>query len=67
MGASLIAVLISKLPEIIALSKEWFGQAHPELPEPTSEEVIAAWIHASTSSLLKDEAWLAAHPEGDNG
>lgn len=58
----LVAVLIQQMPEIIALGKLAFARAHPDLPVPTSEEVIAAWLQASTSSLLKDAAWLAAHP-----
>lgn len=61
MGA-LVSVLLQQMPEIIQLGKLAFAKAHPELPVPTSEEVIAAWLQASTSSLLKDEAWLAANP-----
>ncbi len=60
---ALIAVLIQQMPQIIELGKLAFQKAHPELPVPTSEQIIAAWLQASTSSLLKDEAWLAAHPE----
>lgn len=62
MGAVLIPILIGKMPELIALAQGWFREANPALPVPTSEEVIAAWLQASTSSLLKDDLWLQAHP-----
>lgn len=61
MGA-ITTVLIENMPALIQLGRDLFVKAHPDLPVPTNEEVIAAWVHAATSSLAKDEAWLAAHP-----
>lgn len=61
MSAALISVLIAKLPEIIALSKQWFSEAHPNAPVPTDEEVVQAWLLASASSVHIDDAWLASH------
>ena len=62
MGA-IVAVLIQQMPEIIELGKIAFAKAHPELPVPTSEEIVAGWVQASTASLFKSGSWLAAHPE----
>lgn len=61
MSGALIAVLIEKMPAIITLAQGWFHEAHPELPTPTSEDVIAAWLVASGASLNIDDAWLASH------
>ena len=62
MGA-IVAVLIQQMPEIIQLGKLAFAKQHPELPVPTSEEIIAGWLQAAASSLTKDALWLAAHGE----
>ena len=57
----LVALLITKSPEIITLAKQWFAEAHPELPVPTSEEVLAAWLLAAANSIAIDDEWLANH------
>lgn len=62
MGAVLIPILIGKIPELVALAQGWFREANPNLPVPTSEEVVAAWLQAATSSILKDDLWLQSHP-----
>lgn len=59
----LVAIAIQNLPAIIDSLKGWFSQANPGAPLPTDEEVIAAYQEALASSLAKDAAWLAAHPE----
>lgn len=59
----LIAVLIQQMPSIVAFAKELFARENPTAPVPTEAEVIAAYLRALTSSLAKDEQWLAAHPE----
>lgn len=61
MNPALISLLIGKLPELVALAKQWFHEANPDLPVPTSEEVVAAWLLASANSLTIDDAWLASH------
>lgn len=59
----LFQLAIQETPAIIALLKEAFAKSNPDAPTPTDEEVIAAYESAFRSSLAKDEAWLAAHPE----
>jgi hypothetical protein len=59
----LVAIAIQNLPAIIDSLKGFFHQANPGAPLPTDEEVIAAYQQALASSLAKDAAWLAAHPE----
>lgn len=60
----LLAVAIDELPNVIAYLKGLFHQAHPDAPAPTDAEIIAAYESAFQSSLAKDDAWLAAHPDG---
>jgi hypothetical protein len=63
MTPALLAVLLQNLPGIIGFAKAQFASANPGAPVPTDEEVIAAYQSALASSLAKDEAWLAVHPE----
>lgn len=59
----LAALAIEITPAIIDLLKGAFKKSNPGSPIPTDEEVIAAYKTAFESSLLKDDVWLAAHPE----
>ncbi len=59
----LINIAIEGLPVAVAWIKSAFAARHPDAPQPTSEEVIAARDEAYRSSLAKDDAILAAHPE----
>ena len=63
MNPQLLALAIQELPVLIATFKTLFVQQNPALPEPTDEEIIAGLQSALLSSLAKDAAWLAAHPE----
>jgi len=63
MSDQLIALAIQETPALIAALKSAFVSANPGAPEPTSDEVIAAYEAAFVSSIAKDERWLAAHPE----
>ena len=63
MNEALIALAIKEAPAIIALLKERFGKQNPDVPSPTDAEVISAYESAFQSSLARDAAWLAAHPE----
>lgn len=62
MNPALVALAIQEAPAVIARLKELFTKHNPTEPEPTSEEVIAAWNDAFTKSLAKDDSILAEHP-----
>jgi hypothetical protein len=59
----LVSVAIMELPNAIAFIRDAFQKDHPDVPAPTDADVIAAYQSALASSLAKDAAWLAAHPE----
>jgi len=58
----LIQLALTEMPTIIAGFRALFAQHHPDEPQPTDAEVIAAFHRAFDDSLAKDVAWLAAHP-----
>lgn len=62
MNEQWIALAITQLPAIVQGFKEAFVKQHPDLPAPTSEDVIAAFNTAYAQSLAVDDAWLADHP-----
>lgn len=59
----LVQVAITLVPSVISWIREAFQKKAPDAPVPTDAEVIAAYEQAFQSSLAKDAAWLAAHPE----
>ena len=63
MNQKLIDVAIAEVPAIIEWFRNAFEHKHPTDPPPSSENIIAAYQSAFLSSIAKDEAWLAAHPE----
>lgn len=63
MNPELVNLAIQEVPGVIALLKSVFAKTNPDAPTPTNEDVIAAYQSALASSLAKDAAWLAAHPE----
>lgn len=62
-NTQLVTLAILQTPSIIAAIRALFAKQNPGVPEPTSAEVIAAFNSAFISSLVKDDEWLAAHPE----
>lgn len=63
MNPQLVTLAIQETPAIIDGLKALFAKQQPDAPVPTDAEIIAAYQSAFVSSLAKDEAWLAAHPE----
>lgn len=61
--SQLIDLAIGEAPELIARLKDLFVKANPGVPPPSNEEIVAAYNSAFASSLAKDNAWLAIHPE----
>ena len=59
----LINLAIQEAPAIIEAFRRLFVRRATNAPTPTDAEVIAAFNQAFLSSLLKDQLWLAAHPE----
>ena len=59
----LAQLLITEAPSIIAFTKELFARKNPDLPVPTSEDVIAAYEAGYLASVAKDDAIVAANPE----
>ena len=63
MNQSLLNVAIEEAPAIISLIKSAFAKKHPDEPEPTSAEVIAAWEGLYTETIARDEALLRDKPD----
>lgn len=63
MNDALVNVIIAEIPTAVALIRDLFGKKNPDAPVPTDEEIAAAYQQALTSSLAKDDLWLAQHPE----
>lgn len=63
MNQQLLVLAIQQTPVVVGLLQALFKRHNVDEPVPTEAEVIAAFQSALQSSLAKDEAWLAAHPE----
>ena len=63
MNQNLLNIAIQEAPAVFAYLRGAFAATHPGDPQPTDAEVIAAYEAAFASSVAKDDAWLAAHPD----
>lgn len=63
MNPALLRLAMTEVPRALDFLRETFMAANPGEPQPTDAQVIAAYREALASSLTKDAAWLAAHPE----
>lgn len=61
----LLLVALQQAPAVIDLVRNAFTNANPGAPVPSDTEVFAALDAAFKSSLARDDAWLAAHPQDD--
>ena len=58
----LLQLGIDELPTIIGYLKIAFMKRNPTATPPSDADVVIAYNLAYSSSISKDEAWLAAHP-----
>ncbi len=61
MGA-LVPIILQNMPGIIDLIKSFHQQQNPGAPPPTEEEIHLALLQAATSTIAKDDLWLASKP-----
>lgn len=61
MNEKLVQLAVTHAPAVIEMLKGLFRRENPTAPEPTNEEVMAAY-HQAFGSLAVDEAWLKANP-----
>lgn len=54
--------IITVLPSVVSLIQALFKKQNPNLPIPTSAEILSAFADVCTQSLAKDDEWLANHP-----
>ena len=60
MGA-LVSLIISELPSLIPEIKGLFQAQNPGQPEPTDEQVHAAFLAALAATIARDDSWLQSH------
>jgi hypothetical protein len=57
----IISVIMQVLPSVIDQIQQRHAAANPGAPVLTSEQVLAAFEEAFTSTVLKDDLIIAAH------
>jgi hypothetical protein len=60
---TLLAIAIQQVPALLQFLKDIHQDKNPGAPVPSDAEVVEAYQAAFASSLAKDAAWLAQHPE----
>ena len=60
--ANITGAITAVLPSVVSLIQALFKEQNPNLPQPTNQEVMAAFGTACLSSIAKDDDWLAQHP-----
>ncbi len=62
MNPQLLAVAVENIPGIVALLKSAFAKKHPDQPQPSGAEIVAAYEQAFRDDLAADDAYLNSHP-----
>lgn len=65
MPEGLVALLIQNLPELVGSIKDLFHRNNPDAPPLTDAQVHDAFILAVSSTIAKDDLYLAAQPTSD--
>lgn len=58
----LAALIIEEIPGIIQMIKDKVAKVDPTLPPLTDADAQAILLQAITSTIAKDDAYLAVHP-----
>ena len=65
MPEGLIALLIQQLPTVVEAIKDLFHKNNPGAPPLTDEQVHEAFMLAVSSTIAKDDLYLASLPPSD--
>lgn len=60
MNQALVELAVQEAPALLALLKTSFRKENPDAPEPTSEQVAAAYKQALQAAVAEEEASLTA-------
>lgn len=51
----IVQLIIQTMPGIISIIQAHYAAANPDAPQPTAEQIVAAFEEAFTSTVLKDQ------------
>jgi hypothetical protein len=57
MNPALIALIEQEAPNVVALLRSAFAKKHPGQPQPTEEDVHAAYVAWRSGTLAKDDSF----------
>lgn len=63
MDARLIDIIAQEVPAFVTLIKDEFVTAHPDVPPPTSADILAIFDKDFAASLAIDDALLDEPPD----